>query len=888
MREKRRDTTNVVRRERILLAIAGAFVLTGALALHLTRPHFSVLDLSLTTLAWILAFTAAHAMLHHHLPGRDPLLLPSVALLTGWGLLLIGRLAPNFLLRQIIWLGVSVAALGAIIVLSQSLRWLRRFRYTWLLGGLLLLATTLIFGVNPSGYGPRLWLGFGSVYLQPSEPLKLLMIIFLASYLAERRELLLSERWKVGRWYLPPLAYVGPLLAMFGLAMVLLAWQQDLGAAMLFFFTALVMLYLSTRQWGYVAAGLALFLMMGGAGYAISDHVALRVDTWLTPWPDASGRAFQIVQSLLAFGSGGVLGAGIGQGTPTYIPAVHTDFTFAAIGEEFGLLGTLAIIALYAVLALRGIRTAARTRPIFERLLAGGLTAGLVIQAWVIMAGNVKLIPIAGVTLPFVSYGGSSLLSSFVTLGLLLRISDASRRSKISNATAPQAEGRNVPLRRLASALLLILSLLALSCGYWSVARAEWLVTRQDNPRQVAYEQRVVRGRILDREGVPLADVEVDAGGIVTRTYPVSDAAPVVGYATIRYGTGGVEAAYDGVLRGEAQRSPREVIAANLLHRAPQGQDVQLTVDAELQRRAQQALADARGAAVLLDARSGEILALASSPTFDPAYLEETWEALRDDPDAPLVNRATQGLYQPGGALETLILAEAVERQLVTLEDPAPMITRTVPVDGLRLACQEEPRLPHTFAQALQAACPAPFAALGARLETPGIRSTVQRWALTGTQPIALPTDAPVEWTPTTPPQEAIGQGDLTVTPLQMALVAATLVNHGITPTPRLILRVQSPEGVWQEIRPPKAGRSILTPRTAKTLREQWMPYEHDTRGHLSVAVAGEERPPHAWFLATHTSDRAGYAIAVLLEHTEDPQRAQAVGLQILEAARLR
>jgi peptidoglycan glycosyltransferase len=368
----------------------------------------------------------------------------------------------------------------------------------------------------------------------------------------------------------------------------------------------------------------------------------------------------------------------------------------------------------------------------------------------------------------------------------------------------------------------------------------------------------------------------------------VPAAAPVVGYATLRYGTGGVEAAYDEILRGEAQRSLEERVMDNLLHRAPEGRDVQLTLDAELQQSAQQALAGTRGAAVLLDARSGEILALASSPTFDPAHLEETWDALRDDPDAPLVNRATQGLYQPGGVLETLILSEALERQLVDLEDPAPAITRTVTIDGLSVGCLRDPRPPYSLGQALQAACPAPFAAVGAELGTEGLQATIRRWALDAPQPLATRTDAVAEWSPTTPAEEAIGQGSLTVTPLQMALAAATLANEGITPVPRLTLRLESPQGLWREVLAEDTPRSTLTVSVAQALREQWTTYAHNVQGHLSVAVAGEERPPHAWFIATRTTARSPYAIAVLVEHPEDPQKAEEIGLTILEAARLR
>ena len=890
--------TETARRERILLIIAAAFLLAGTLTLAIRNSQFAIrnsqFDIghwSLVISSFAVSFATAHVTLSRCLPERDPFLLPTAALLTGWGLLVIGRLAINFLLRQIIWLPISIVALLVVVRLSHDLRWLRRFRYTWLFGGLALLAATLVFGVNPSGYGPRLWLGAFGLYFQPSEPLKLLLVVYLASYLAERRELIVSERWKVGRWRLPPLAYVGPLLAMFGLAVILLAWQQDLGAAMLFFFTFLAMLYLATGQWGYVVTGLTLFLLAGLAGYHFSDRVALRVDGWLTPWPEAAGRAFQIVQSLLAFGAGGIIGQGLGLGHPGYIPAVHTDFVFAAIGEEFGLAGTLIIVALYGVLVLRGFRIAARAPRPFERFLAAGLTASLAIQAWVIMAGNAKLAPIAGVTLPFVSYGGSSLLISFIALALLLHISNQ-RVSESANQRGNEAAKRSIStLLHLACALSLALALLAAACGYWAFVRADYLRTRNDNPRRVLYEQRIVRGRILDRDGAVLADVEMADDGTVTRRYPTPKAAPAIGYASLRYGTGGIEAAFDAELRGEADRSAWQAAWDELLHRPPHGHDVQLTLNAALQTQAQEALASQAGGVVLLDAATGEILALASSPTFDPAHLDEEWETLSEDPAAPLVNRATQGLYQPGAALQTIVLAEALDKDLANLSALATDITATLSVNGARLGCSTAPLEPYTLADAYTAACPAPFAGLGEQLGADGLTEAVERWALTSPPALEIPTEAAdwsVETLPTTTAlrAEVIGQGGLTVSPLQMALVAATLANEGMMPAPRLVLRIQDAEGGWQEH--PGAGepRAVLSPPRARELLAAWQRYDGDVAAHWGVAVAGEGRPPHAWFIGVApATGKTRYVVAALIEHTAAPEVAVSVGTALLQAA---
>jgi cell division protein FtsW (lipid II flippase) len=377
-------------------------------------------------------------------PNHDRLLLPLVGMLIGLGLAEVARLAPNlsvlaspkegirlilstFLVRQLIWLVLGTLVLLAVVLVPRDLRWLRRYRYTWLIAGLALLAMTLLIGVNPSGFGARLWLGAGGIYFQPSELLKLLLLVFLASYLEDRREALFEVEARIGRWQVPHPAYMGPMLLMWGFSMLLLIWQRDLGAALLFFGVFLAMLYAATGQGRYVLTGTALLVVAGIVGYRLFDHVALRVDAWWNPWQEASGRSFQIVQSLLAFASGGVLGQGLGQGLPTAIPVVHTDFVFAAIGEEYGLLGAFALIACFALLVGRAFHIALGAHRPFDKLLAAGIGALFGLQALVIMAGTLRVIPLTGVTLPFVSYGGSSLLTSMIMVGLLLHISGSRR-----------------------------------------------------------------------------------------------------------------------------------------------------------------------------------------------------------------------------------------------------------------------------------------------------------------------------------------------------------------------------------------------------------------------------------------------------------------------------
>lgn len=423
------------RSEAILLLLAALFVFSNALALGLARDGRLDGHTLWGPLFWLIAQITAVWLLQKHAPNHDPYLLPLIGLLTGWGIVLQNRLAPDFLLRQVIWVVLGTAILVGITLLPRNLRWLRRYRYTLLLVGIFLLAATLLFGTNPSGANTaRYWLRlpipfFTPVYFQPSELLKLLLLIFLASYFDEREtSLYLREGMQDKNGRLRFISYLTPLLLMWGFCMILLVWQRDLGAATLFFILFLSLLYLATGEWRIVAGGVLLLLLAGVFAYFAFSLVTLRIDAWWNPWPDADNRAFQIVQSLYAVAAGGIWGQGVGQGFPQYIPVVHSDFAFAAIAEEWGLIGSLGVVGCFALLAHRGLRLALLAERPFRRYLAAGIVILFSAQAILIMGGVTKLLPLTGVTLPFVSYGGSSMFISYIMAGLLLFLSSKSRQ----------------------------------------------------------------------------------------------------------------------------------------------------------------------------------------------------------------------------------------------------------------------------------------------------------------------------------------------------------------------------------------------------------------------------------------------------------------------------
>lgn len=428
---KYNEITGEWRAERYILALALVFIAVNFIALGIVRPE-SIPSNILAFVTWVICAVVGHGTLNRILPKRDNLLFPSVMLLSGWGLVTIDRLAPRFADRQTVWLVVGVLAMVLVVRLPDLLRWLRQYRYLWLLFGLGLLVSTMLLGSNPSGQAgsPQLWLGFWGVFFQPSEALKVILVAFLASYLAEQypamRSSEVAQAWLVKRSRLSALSprVAGPVLLMWGLSVLILIWQRDLGTAVLFFAVFAVLLYTASGYSAVLLGGGVLIMIAGFVGYHLFGVVRLRFDIWFYPWADADGRAYQIVQSLQAIASGGIFGQGVGQGFPTYIPVVHSDFVYSAVAEEWGLIGVIALVALFAVIVSRGLRIALLNlnKP-FEVFLAVGLTMMIGLQSLLIMGGVTRLLPITGVTLPFISYGGSSMLMSFIMIGILLRLS---------------------------------------------------------------------------------------------------------------------------------------------------------------------------------------------------------------------------------------------------------------------------------------------------------------------------------------------------------------------------------------------------------------------------------------------------------------------------------
>jgi cell division protein FtsW (lipid II flippase) len=429
-------------RELSLLLVLALTLLVGWIGLASTRAGSLTLGEPQPLAVFLASLFAVHVTFT--LSGRrmDQLLLPVVGLLGGLSLLLMTRLPQSLVVHhveqvelglaqaQLAWLVIGAGVMGAMAVLMRSDGWLRFYKYSWAVAGIA--GLSLVFLLGQEVNGARLSIRVGPFSAQPSELLKVILVVFLAAYLADNRSLLARHSTRVGPIALPPIPYLLPMLAMWGIAILMVVIQRDLGAAFLFFGLFLALVYVATRRASYVVLGLALFLAAAAVLYQTFPHVRTRVDIWLDPWADPLGSGYQVVRALYAFARGGVLGTGLGAGLPEVdgvpaIPAIHTDFVFAALGEELGLLGAVAVCGVYLIIAERGLRIAARAGDEFQALLAAGLTLVIVLQAALIIGGDLKLVPLTGITLPFVSYGGSSLLTNSLVVGLLLALSDRGR-----------------------------------------------------------------------------------------------------------------------------------------------------------------------------------------------------------------------------------------------------------------------------------------------------------------------------------------------------------------------------------------------------------------------------------------------------------------------------
>lgn len=417
------------------LILLGTLIVGGAYTLaSLGRTASIPADIGGFLAAVLALVVIAHVAVRKLAPAADGLLLPVAGLLNGLGYAVIARLDHRLAGLQATWTAVGVVAFVFTLAVIRDTRLLQRYRYTLALVGVTLLLLPLAPGIGKEVNGARVWINIGAMSFQPGEVAKICLVLFLSAYLIEKRELLGMATWPRFRPILPDPKHLGPLLVAVGVALLVLVVQNDFGQSLLLVTLFILLLWIGTGRAGYLLTGFGGFAIGAYLAWTRVAHVRQRFDVWLHPWQtyDKVGGGYQIAQGAYAMSWGGIAGTGLGLGSPLLVPERQNDFIFAVIGEELGLLGTTAILVLFLLLIGAGLRVASRAEDGFAKLLAAGLTALIGFQSFIIIAGVTRVLPLTGVALPFVSYGGSSLVASYVLLALLIRISDESTRRALA------------------------------------------------------------------------------------------------------------------------------------------------------------------------------------------------------------------------------------------------------------------------------------------------------------------------------------------------------------------------------------------------------------------------------------------------------------------------
>lgn len=925
----------------LLLLIAAAFPVTLLYAMYVVTTGAA---LSFQTLAVPLglfaAFAAAHIGVRIFAPGADPAILPVVFTLSGIGITFVTRLQPDASLGQVIFLFLGVALMVGTLAVVKNLEVIKRYKYVLGIAGIILLVLPMFIGTEI--YGSKLWIKIGGFQFQPGEFAKVLIVLFLAGYLAENRELLsISNRTVLGIKF-PRLRLLYPLFIVWGVCLLVVAFERDLGSALLFYTIFLIMLYVATGRVSYVIIGLALLAVGAFGMYQIMSHVQVRVAIWLDPFSDAQNLGYQIVQSLFSLADGGLAGVGIGKGMADIIPVVASDMIFAAIGEEMGLLGGSAVLLLFMLFAVRGLTTAARAKSDLAAFSAAGLTAAISFQAFTIVGGVTKLIPLTGVTLPFMSQGGSSLLASFVIVALLLRAGDEAtgRSTEIANTSTDLATagyrttvrgshmrrpaldtpesgllGRVALANRLTRTVFLFTALFAVLIGnitYIQVIKASEYQDMPSNNHTINKARYIKRGSIITADGLTLAESVQQADGTYARSYPNGNlAAHAVGYYSQQYGTMGIENTQNDTLTGSKDYSSWQNALNSLAGISEPGNSVQLTIDSRIQRAAEQALAGRVGAIVALDPRSGAVLAWASAPTFDNTNIQAAIETANASggTDTSMYDRATLALYTPGSTFKVLTLASALENGLATLDTTYDSPGRMEIGGADVVSIGERGHGKISLAKAFALSSNTVFGQVADGLGAEKLVATARAFGYGQQLGLDFTTAASVMPNPEEMTEwelawagagQPVGQGHTPgpqATVMQNALMAATIANNGIAMNPYVVSQILAPDGtVLKTTRGHSLGQAVGS-GTAEQVKQAMLDVVQNGTGSAAaiagVKVAGKtgtaetnNANANSTFVGFAPYDTPTVAIAVVIEqNAKGEESAAAVGGQVLRAA---
>ena len=903
--------------ELVLLCVAAPIVVLLFAMLAINQGQ----SLNATTLGVpigiFVAFVIAHLAVRKFAPKADPAILPISFALSGIGIAFITRLAPyadksSIAINQVMWLFLGVVCMVLVLVLFRNLDKVANYKYTLMIVGFALLLSPLLPVIGQEIYGSRIWIGIPGVFsFQPGEIAKIAIVLFLAGYLAQNREMLSVFTWRAGPFNLPDIRTLLPLLLMWLVALLIVVFEKDLGSALVFFFVFLIMLYVATGKKFYLVVGLGLIAVGGVGAYLAFGHVQTRVDIWLDPFADAQDTGYQLVQSLYSIADGDLFGVGIGRGLAEQIPVVESDFIFAAIAEEIGLLGAAGVLLLFLCFAVRGFVTAARAKSDVSSFVAVGLTSMIVLQAFIIVGGVTRLIPLTGLTLPFISQGGSSLLASFIIVGFLLRCGDEGTGvgQEMASATtslhANSVLGRVSLGKRLNHSMLLCSALFALLVANLTlimVVQADYYQNMPGNNHTLAKEARSERGTIATYDGVVLARSVKEEDGTYEREYPAGDlASHVVGYSSPQFGNSGIEKAYNDTLKGEENFASWTDVLNSFAGIGTAGNDVTLTLNSKIQQAAQDALAGRKGACVVMDPDTGAILAMASAPTYNAADFAAVIEQANANPDdSTLVDRAAGSLYAPGSTFKIVTLATALEDDVAdedtVFSSPGTMEIGNATVSNFNKANYGS----LTLAQATELSSNTVFGQLGVEMGADKLVAGAESFGFNKeidfplyTPESLMPSAEDLQKSPWELAWAAAGEpvGDTTrpgrespagpqATVLEMAMVGTAIANDGVIMQPYLVDSVNNANGERSFSASPTKLMQAVSKTTAGRVRDVLLGVVQNGTGTAAaipgIDVAGKtgtaekENGNDSWFVGMAPAEDPRVVVAIVIEDGEE------------------
>jgi len=787
----------------------------------------------------------------------DPVLIAVIGLFSGLGILTIWRLRPTFGFRQTAWFLVSIFVSLLMVRNRKQLGKLRKYKYLLLFAGIILVGLTFFIGTYPGGEGPKLWLGGRGIYFQPSELLKIFLIIYISAYFSDKN---------IHQIKIPNL--ISPTLLLLSISLFILLGQRDLGTSLIFIVIYVFMLFFIFDKKRILLIGFISMVIIGALSYFFIDLVRIRMEGWIAPWLDPQAGSYQIIQSTIAIASGGLFGSGIGIGRPNLVPISHSDFIYSAIVEENGLIGGFVIILLLSILLFRGLGIANKAESRFSKYLVFGIIVYLLSQSILIIGGNTRLLPITGVTLPFVSYGGSSLLISFIAFSFILIID----RQDMKFQPNP-----SISLKMSVSLMAAGLILVSLTTGWWAIIRSDDLQQRDDNPRYLISSQFVERGEILGQKGNIIASTEGEIGSF-HREIKYPPLSNTIGYVDRRHGINGLENTFDDYLSGFRGYPASNLWLNYLLYdHPPPGRDIRLTIELRIQQIVDEFIGNHRGSAVVINPETGSILAIASHPFFNANELSENFYDWQESEQGHFLNRAVQGAYPIGDLINPFALSYIDDEQFNSFEFDFLESRNSIEQNCMFQSEQEI----NTLKDAVSNGCQFITERIADQFGTEIFIKAYDNFSLGITPDIGLPAfEQGLNHSNAELDDILEGSNPLRASPLGAAYAMSAFSSSGLAPALEILSAVDTYGQGWIFIDDPSQQR-IISEKSADAIAN--LLESQEIAGWEITARGSDSNGTVVWYVAGSRPNWDGTPfVLVLVLEVDDPESANRIGRQII------